>query len=89
MRLRRRQRWDDAGVAEARERFDVVGVPLGVYTSIRTSLLVEHGLSCVRLLAFRYLAFAVKVPVRLGQCFNYFWVLPLQGVENVMRAHDI
>lgn len=67
--LRVRQRRDDAGVAEAREGFHVVGVPFAVDARglVGAGLFVEDGLAGVGFLADGDFALAVKVPDGLGE----------------------
>lgn len=63
------ERRDDAGVAKAREGFDVVGVPFAVDAGgvVGAGLFVEDGLAGVGFLADGDFAFAVEVPDGLGE----------------------
>lgn len=87
--LCRRKRRNLTRRAEPCKGLDKVRVPLCVHTAIGPGLLVDHGLPDVLLLTDRDFAFPVKVPVRLCKRLDDVWRLPLQSVENVVRADDV
>lgn len=82
---------DDAGVAEAREGFHVVGVPFAVDAGglVRAGLFVEDGLAGVGFLADGDFALAVEVPDGLGEGLGDVGVLFLEGVPDVVGRDDV
>jgi len=82
---------DDAGVAEARERFHVVGVPFAVDAGglVGPGFFVEDGLAGVGFLADGDFAFAVEVPDGLGEGLGNVGVLFLEGVPDVVGGDDV
>jgi len=75
---------NNSGIHETIKRFDIVGIPLRIDSSIGPFLDIEHRSPDIRFLSIASFSFPIKVPDRLGQCFSNIWAFLLEGVPNVV-----
>lgn len=68
---------------------DVRLIPFSVHTTVGANLFVEDWLAHEWLLSDGNIALAVPVPTRFAKRLYDIGVLSLQGVENVVRTHDV
>jgi hypothetical protein len=87
--LLRRQRGNFAGVREALERLDEVGVRFGEDAWVVARLEVEKGHTDVLLLAEGGLALAVKVPDWLCEGLGDVGAFALDGVPDVLGGGEV
>lgn len=79
---------DDAGVGEAGQRADVVGVPFCV-DAVLVALEVDDACADVLFLPGGGLAFAVEVPDWFGEGFQDLGSFGREGVVDVVGGDDV